>query len=201
MTHSIPAASNDISTLFTYHQIVPDVIPSPPPKKLTLVYGDGSTVEGGNEQLIASTQKVPTVSFPTTQGAYYSLLMIDPDNDSRETHKYRQFIHWWLINIPGVSGGQSVDIDKGFVVSPYMGCAPDPGSGRHRYVFLLYEQQALIPTEHIKVLGAPRMLGLVVGLDERKNHDIQKWYNENAAGQQPTLLAGNFFFAEKSDKA
>jgi phosphatidylethanolamine-binding protein (PEBP) family uncharacterized protein len=161
------------------------------------VYDDGSVVAGGNEQLISSTQTAPNVSFPTQSGKYYSLLMIDPDNDSRQTHIYRQFIHWFVINIPGMAGGQSVDVNKGFVVSPYMGCAPDAGSGRHRYVFLLYEQQLVIPTEHIKVLGNPKLLGLVANLDDRKNHNITKWYNDNANGQQPTLLAGNFFFAER----
>lgn len=65
-------------------------------------------------------------------------------------------------------------------------------------MFLLYEQQAQIATDDIKVLGQPKLLGLVANLDERKNHDIVKWYNENAGGQQPTLLAGNFFHAEKT---
>ena len=148
--------------------------------------------------LISATQSPPTISFPTTVGSFYSLFMIDPDNDSRETHKFRQFIHWQVVNIPGVLGGQGVDVDKGFVVSPYMGCAPDPGSGRHRYVFLLYEQVKQIDTEGVKVLGEPRLLGLVANLDERKNHDVQKWYTENAGGQHPKILAGNFFFAEKT---
>ena len=166
-----------------------------------MVYDDGSVVEGGNEMLISSTQPMPTVSFPTQAGHYYSLLMIDPDNDSRETHKFRQFIHWWLINIPGTAGGQGVDTQHAFTVSPYMGCAPDPGSGRHRYVFLLYEQTGgPIATQHIKVLGEPRLLGLMANLDERKNHDVGRWYADNAGGQQPTLIAGNFFFAEKTDK-
>ena len=85
-----------------------------------LVYDDGSTVEGGNEMLIPNTQKDPTVSFPTTAGQYYSLLMIDPDNFSRDKPTFRQFIHWFVINIPGVAGGQGVNVNNGFVVSPYM---------------------------------------------------------------------------------
>ena len=60
------------------------------------------------------------MSFPTTAGQYYSLLMIDPDNYSREKPTYRQFIHWFVINIPGVAGGQGVNVNEGFVVSPYM---------------------------------------------------------------------------------
>jgi len=190
--------SGDISSLFQHHQVCPDVVPQPPAKKLTLVYDDGSSVEGGNEMLIPNTQNEPTVSFPTTAGRYYTLLMIDPDNFSRDKPTFRQFIHWFVINIPGVAGGQGVNVPQGFVVSPYMGCAPDPGSGRHRYVFLLYEQHSQIPTENVKVLGQPKLLGLVANLDERKNHDVAKWFNENASGQQPTLKAGNFFFAEKT---
>ena len=67
-------------------------------------------------------------------------------------------------------------------------------------MFLLYEQVAAVQTEGIKTLGEPRMLGLLANLDERKNFDIQKWYTENAGGQHPQLLAGNFFFAEKTNK-
>jgi len=200
MTDSTPAASADIGTLFAHHQCVPDVVKEAPPKKLTLVYSDGSVVDGGNEMLIASTQSPPTVSFPTEPSHYYSLLMLDPDNDTRQTHIYRQFLHWMVVNIPGVAGGQGVDVSRGFTVSPYMGCAPDPGSGRHRYVFLLYEQSGLVATEGVKTLGEPRLLGLLVHMDERKNFDIQRWYTENAGGQHPILQAGNFFFAEKSGK-
>jgi len=189
--------SDDIACLFIQHQIVPDVVSQPPNKKLILVYDDGTTVHGGNEQPISSTQSPPNVSLPTATSSYYSLLMLDPDNDTRTTYRYRQFLHWFVINIPGMSGGQGVDVNKGFTVSPYMGCAPDPGSGRHRYVFLLYEQQVFIPTENIKVLGNAKMFGLMANLDERKCFDIARWYNENASGQQPTLIAGNSFFAEK----
>ena len=230
---STPATSGDVSPLFTHHQIVPDVIPQPPSKKLTvrpltlppttapsllstlphpltppppippslrcaqLVYDDGSTVETGNELLVSSTQKVPTVSFPTQSGRYYSLLMIDPDNDTRETHLYRQFLHWFVINIPGQSSGQSVDVNHGFAVSPYMGCGPDPAAAATATCSSYYEQQALIATEHIKVLGAPRLLGLVGQLRRpQEPRTSAAGTTTTPGGKQPTLLAGNFFFAE-----
>ena len=90
------------------------------------MYDDGSSVEGGNEMLIPNTQREPTVSFPTTAGRHYSLIMIDPDNFSREKPTFRQFVHWWVINIPGVAGGQGVNVPQGFVVSPYMVRADTP---------------------------------------------------------------------------
>jgi len=191
------SASNDISVLFTHHQIVPDVVPSPPKTALSVVYGDGVQVNGGNEMLISGVQSQPTINYPTEAQSFYTLYMIDPDNDSRETHKYRQFIHWLVINIPGVVGGQQISLSNGLVVSPYMGSAPGAGTGRHRYVFLLMKQSAPVDPANVKKFGEPGLLGLKSNMMERANHDINAWWQQH--GQPvPELLAGNFYFAEEA---
>jgi phosphatidylethanolamine-binding protein (PEBP) family uncharacterized protein len=46
--------------------------------------------------------------------------------------------HWVVVNIPGI------DFHKGDVLAPYMGPAPPPHSGYHRYVFAVFQQQGKI---------------------------------------------------------
>jgi phosphatidylethanolamine-binding protein (PEBP) family uncharacterized protein len=46
-----------------------------------------------------------------------------------------------VTNIPGSQ------VDKGTVLAPYMGPAPPPGTGHHRYVFVVFKQKDQIPHE------------------------------------------------------
>jgi phosphatidylethanolamine-binding protein (PEBP) family uncharacterized protein len=52
----------------------------------------------------------------------------------------RFFLHWLVINIPGL------DVKRGEVITPYMG--PAPPKGRHRYVFLLYKQSGRLSAKN-----------------------------------------------------
>jgi len=198
MTSGFGLAQTPISDLFTTHQVVSDVVPTAPNARLTVVFSDGAQVLGGNEMLIKATQPQPQISFPTETNTFYTLIMLDPDNDTRQTHKYRQFIHWGVVNIAGANGIQNLDVASGHVLSPYMGCAPEPGSGRHRYVVLLYRQPGVIPTDKLPTLGQSSTVGQLLmpnNFKERSNFDHHKFFQDHL-GSQPTLVAGNFFFAE-----
>jgi len=197
MTSSFGLPQANIGDLFNTHQVVSDVVPIAPSARLSVVFSDGAQVLGGNEMLIKATQSQPQISFPTEANTYYTLFMLDPDNDSRQTHKYRQFIHWGVVNIAGANGIQNLDVASGHVVAPYMGCAPEPGSGRHRYVFLLYRQMGVIPTEKLPSMGQSSTVGQMLpsNIKERSNFDHHKFF-QDFQGSQPTLVAGNFFFAE-----
>jgi len=197
MTSSFGMPQVPINDSFTHHQVVGDVVPTAPTARLSVVFADGSQVWGGNEMLIKATQTQPQVTFPTETNTFYTLFMFDPDNDTRQTHKYRQFIHWGVVNIAGSHGIQNVDVASGHVLAPYMGCAPETGSGRHRYVFLLYRQQGVYPTEKLPNLGNSSTVGqlLPTNFKERCNFEPHKFF-QDVQGSQPTLIAGNFFFAE-----
>lgn len=73
----------------------------------------------------------------------YTLLMIDPDagktkpNDPR-TGTY--YLHWLVVNI---SGG---DLSSGDVLVPYQGPTPPAGTGKHEYIFELYQQPCGLTT-------------------------------------------------------
>jgi len=74
----------------------------------------------------------PTVEYNTNPNKFYTLIMYDPDA------VVGNYLHWVVINIPGNS------ISNGNQVFNYKGPAPPPGSGIHRYIFLVFEQAGII---------------------------------------------------------
>lgn len=66
--------------------------------------------------------------------SYYTLLMIDPDVPSRNAPLMRNFVHWMVVNIPGL------DISKGSTRAEYVMPQPPPGTGFHRYIFFVFNQ-------------------------------------------------------------
>jgi phosphatidylethanolamine-binding protein (PEBP) family uncharacterized protein len=65
--------------------------------------------------------------------------------------------HWLVTNIPGSQ------VNKGTVLAPYMGPGPPPGTGHHRYVFVVFKQKDQIPHETMNKCVALLFLNLVVG--------------------------------------
>lgn len=76
----------------------------------------------------------PDVVWPAEDGAYYTLMKIDPDAPSRENPGFRSISHWIVINIPGSM------VKDGDEVIEYIGAGPPLGMGLHRYVYLIYKQ-------------------------------------------------------------
>lgn len=54
-------------------------------------------------------------------------------------------LHWLVRNIPGN------DIKKGEVIAEYRGSGPPEGTGLHRYIFLLYEQNCILAIDEKKI--------------------------------------------------
>ncbi|XP_048584814.1 protein D3 isoform X2 [Nematostella vectensis] len=120
------------------HEIAPDVIDSVPSQEVKLKYGD-LAVNKGNVLTPTQVQNPPThISWPTEQGAFYTLLMTDPDAPRRSDPKFREWHHWLVVNIPGC------DVSKGMTAAEYIGSGPPKGTGLHRYIFLVYKQQGQI---------------------------------------------------------
>ena len=95
---------------------------------------------------IAHTIPNITVSFADADPAtYYSLAMIDPDAPSPTKPTYREIRHWLVGNIIGQDFANG-DTTKGKTLSAFRNPSPPKGSGFHRYVQLVFKQQALIPT-------------------------------------------------------
>jgi hypothetical protein len=84
--------------------------------------------------LIVKVQHQPEVKWNAEDNEYYTLIMTDPDAPSRAEPKLREWHHWLVVNIPGNK------VSEGEVKSGYVGSGPPPGTGLHRYVFLVYKQ-------------------------------------------------------------
>ncbi|XP_071827635.1 protein D2-like [Apostichopus japonicus] len=71
--------------------------------------------------------------------SYYTLIMADPDAPSHADPYSRYWIHWLVMNVKGsdVADGNVFTADT---LTEYTTPKPPPGSGPHRYYFLLYKQ-------------------------------------------------------------
>ncbi|CAG2165569.1 unnamed protein product [Oppiella nova] len=104
-------------------------------------YSPGNiAVMDGTDLTLTQVKSQPVVHWPVDSNAYYTLAMIDPDAPCRAFPIISQIKHWLVINIPGA------DVANGRTLAEYYTPAPPPGSGYHRYVFLVYKQPALINT-------------------------------------------------------
>ena len=82
----------------------------------------------------------PEIRFKGQAGKYYTLCMVDLDEPSPNNPSSSEWRHWLVINVPG-SDFAKVDSYTGDHISDYR--YPDPVTGKHRYVFKLFEQPDL----------------------------------------------------------
>ena len=91
------------------------------------------------------TQNPPTIGTTNALNGTYLLIMVDIDAPSRTNTSLAQVIHWTQ---PGYKSASSKNgsyfplVSTSPVVVPYVGPAPSPGSGPHRYAFSLFGQPA-----------------------------------------------------------
>ncbi|KAK0422401.1 hypothetical protein QR680_007550 [Steinernema hermaphroditum] len=169
-----------VSEGFKKHDVVPDVIPVPPCTQAKVLYNGGEEATLGNELTPTQVKDAPKVTWDYERGALYTLVMTDPDAPSRQDPQLREVEHWLVVNIPGD------DVAKGDVFAEYIGSGPPPGSGLHRYVFLVYKQPGKIADdEHGFVDKHTR--------EQRRGWKVAKFAEKHKLG---TPLAGNFFQAQ-----
>ncbi|KAF0504534.1 protein D2-like isoform X1 [Gigaspora margarita] len=136
-------AMESIASSLKQHAIIPDVVDEFVPEALLDITYDGKKVELGNKFTMAETNKAPKVNFAhsgseTDNKSRFTLMMVDPDAPSRKKPDCREWRHWVVGNIPSDGNlSEATNLDS------YQGPSPPPGSGHHRYVFLLYRQQDL----------------------------------------------------------
>ncbi|KAI8046574.1 protein D3 [Drosophila gunungcola] len=119
--------------------IVPDVVDAVPAGTVQVTYGDDLQVRQGNELTPTQVKDVPNVSWSGLEGRsnLITLLMVDPDAPTRQDPKFREILHWAVVNIPG----SNIDPSGGHPLAAYVGSGPPQGTGLHRYIFLLYRQE------------------------------------------------------------
>ncbi|XP_076295060.1 protein D2 [Lasioglossum baleicum] len=171
----------DVKSEFETAKIAPEIIDSAPTGKIEVNYGD-KVVELGNELTPTDTQQIPGIHYKHEGGVLYTLVMTDPDAPTRKGYN-REFRHWLVGNIP------EENVAKGEVLAEYVGPAPPKGTGKHRYVFLVYKQnQGSITFDERRLSNRDGQ--------QRRRFSIKKFAEKyNLEGP----IAGNFMKAEYDD--
>jgi len=99
------------------------------------IYYNNKKLENNEFLKPSETQTTPEVKFDFKYDKYLTLILYDPDAVGGN------HIHWLVINI------LDSDINNGKIILPYKGPAPPPNSGKHRYIFEVYEHSDIINIE------------------------------------------------------
>ncbi|KRZ59547.1 OV-16 antigen, partial [Trichinella nativa] len=139
--------AEDVAGKFKEAGIVPDVLDKAPTEKLEVLFPGKPAVNLGDTFHTLDVRHAPKVSYPGKEGHYYSLIMIDPDNLSRENPCQAEWIQWMVLNIPydAISAGMMSRHLVGYMIP---GPQPRTGKSLHRFVFLLFEH-------HMRKLNQP----------------------------------------------
>jgi phosphatidylethanolamine-binding protein (PEBP) family uncharacterized protein len=163
--------------------IVPDVVDVLPSNTAVIKYASGAVVNGGNELTPTAVKDIPTVlEWPAEDEALYTVAMSDPDAPSRINPKYREWLHWLVVNVPAnkVADGQ--------VLAEYVGSGPPKGTGLHRYVFMVFKQPNKLTPDEKK-------------LTNRSGEGRGSWKLRSFAAKYNlgNPVAGNFYQAQWDD--
>ncbi|KAJ8473884.1 hypothetical protein ONZ45_g8592 [Pleurotus djamor] len=183
---------SEVIASLTSVQLIPDVVPTPtyftPTTLFSVIFPTGKEVLLGNELTKEDAADEPEVVItpmgPTPDARLvshgegettYTLVMCDPDAPSRKEPKYKEFRHWVITGLKAPAG-TAVETNNLTALktkpstTPYRPPGPPPGSGLHRYIFLLYEEPAGQPLTIPQ--GAPEYGAL---LEERRSWTAVKF--------------------------
>jgi len=119
--------------------LIPELLDAAPKNLLKIVYDVDNVLEKntGKENTPTQVKFQPlSITWPgMCADHFYTIIMIDPDMPARCTpiDQKTQVLHWLMVNIPGSGVG-------GRQLAPYIGSGPPPGTGIHRYNFLVFDE-------------------------------------------------------------
>lgn len=102
-------------------------------------------------ELIASASPSLSSSSPSSSSpdsTTYTLVMTDPDAPSRADKSYSEYVHHIVSGLKLNSEAAdfaAIDFEAGNELLPYMGPAPPEGTGKHRYVYILFKETQATP--------------------------------------------------------
>lgn len=166
---------------FKQESVLSDMNVELPRSLLKVTYSDGDIITG-KAKAPTLVKDQPTLKWDADPNEFYTVLFNDLDVPSRATPSMREFHHWCVVNVPGC------DVDKGDVLTEFVGSGPAQGSGLHRYVFLVYKQEGKISCDEKKLTnnsGAGRVKYSVAAFAQKYNLG--------------NPVAGNFYQAEYDD--
>lgn len=200
------------SEALSQHDILKDVLHDPQFKAwgvLAAEYSKDAPVAMGNTLPVEKTQLKPVIQFtlnPEEKSPkvhdkdLFTLVVTDPDAPSRTDKKWSEYCHYVEADLKvldhsatssasHVSEPQfvSAELKNGTVLQQYQGPAPPKGTGKHRYVFVLYKQpDGVTGKQFTTIKDRPNW-----GFGEPAT-GVHRWATENKL--EPVSV--NFFYAE-----
>ncbi|KAJ6220731.1 hypothetical protein RDWZM_006543 [Blomia tropicalis] len=169
---------------FKVDEVVPHCLDRAPLHVAQVHYDSGVMMNLGTELTPTQVQNEPSVKWPTEPDQLYTLIFTDLDVPNRSEPKFREILHWLVVNISGN------DIANGDCYAGYIGAGAPKESGLHRYVLLVFKQ----PNGRIE-LDRPKIGSRV--LDGRYAFKTRHLIDEYKFNSQP--IAGNYFQAQYDD--
>ncbi|KAI9746067.1 MAG: hypothetical protein M1818_000748 [Claussenomyces sp. TS43310] len=171
-------------------QIIPTVLNDFAPScTLSVIYpAHHVSVHYGNTLKPSYVDAAPAVHVDCGGGttewdaANFSVALTDPDAPSRKKPKWSEMCHW-------IAVGGRADGEQGSLVD-YKPPGPPPGTGKHRYVFVLLKGDTSSLTE-----PSDRQhwgFGKPGGKKGRKTHGVQDWADREGL----EIVGANWFEAE-----
>lgn len=199
--------SQSLDEAYTKHKVVPEVVDKFETQGLlTIEYSDSDHVTLGNTLKVDDTQERPKIQFTLnapgqselsiSEQDKFTLVLTDPDAPSNKDHKWSEYAHWIVTDLP-LNASTSLDslstildYSKGNEILPYVGPGPPPKTGKHRYVFLLYQQDP-----SVTLTAPPDRPNWGTGV---AGSGVRDWLKKHGGKQQ--LLAVNFFYAQNTQQ-
>nr|AGZ20210.1 FT4 [Allium cepa] len=135
---------------------------------LRVMYNGRSVLNGVGMKPSIINDK-PRVEIGGVPRMFYTLVMVDPDAPNPSNPSLKEYLHWMLVDIPA-----NMDGSFGTELMEYV--SPQPTSGIHRIVFVLYQQLCK------ESVFAP---------DVRHNFDTRKFAREHYLGPPVAALYFN----------
>mmetsp|Transcript_15131 Transcript_15131/g.37901 ORF Transcript_15131/g.37901 Transcript_15131/m.37901 type:complete len:285 (-) Transcript_15131:351-1205(-) len=114
-------------------------------------FGDTPTkgagqINAGDTMLPVQAQDRPTLGWDGEAGAYYTVIMTNPDAPSAKDPSQREWVHWVRGNVPGDNLPCDGE-DGGDDIKEYVGAGPMEGAGVQRYFIMVFKQQGKVDFE------------------------------------------------------
>lgn len=205
-TMNLMTISQLLDEAFKKHKIVPEVVDEFDTQGLlTIEYSPSALVTMGNTLKVSETQHIPRIQFTLNSSSQepemvveeedrFTLVFTDPDAPSNWDHKWSEYCHWIVTdlqlnpnNLESVDSlSTMLDLSKGNEIVTYVGPGPPKNTQKHRYVFLLYKQDA---KAHLAAPPDRPTWGTGVA-----GSGVRDWIKKH--GGDSKLLAVNFFYAQ-----
>ncbi|KAH8324348.1 hypothetical protein KR074_005869 [Drosophila pseudoananassae] len=163
-------------------EVVPEILDEPPKELLKIKYDNAFDIEEGKTYTPKELKFQPKLDWSADPGSFYTVVMICPDAPNRENPMYRSWLHWLVVNVPGL------DVMKGQSISDYFGPLAPKDSGMQRYLILVYQQSDKLDFDEKKLE--------LSNADGHSNFDVLKFSQKYDMG---VPVAGNIFQSRWDD--